>query len=497
MIDYENYRRIRHLHETEGLSPTQIARHLGRDPRTVARWLASDRFVPRKSTPRPSKLDPFKADIARLLEKHPYSARQIYQRITEMGFDGGYTIVKEYVRKIRPRRVKAFLKLSFAPGECAQVDWGTFGTIRVGELRRRLSFFVMVLCHSRMMYVEFTVLQTMEHFLSCHANAFAFFGGVPQRIMVDNLKSAVIRRFVGMEPVLNSRYVDFARHYGFEITPCNVGQPQEKGRVENGVGYVEKNFLSGLDLPEFGAIQPAADQWRDTIANVRIHGETRRKPAEHFLEEKGTLTPLPAHPADVGTIHQVRASRQFRIALDANRYSVPAEYAGQRITLKAYPDRLCIYADDRLIARHVRSYERNRDFEDPDHPKALLEERKKAKDQVLYRRFLSISNRAQEYYQQMEMRRMNPRHHVRQIVAMSEIHGIEAVAAALEDALSLGAFSSECILNLLEQRRRFPAQEAPALHLTRRQDLLDISVESPDLSIYQPQCERSPDDEKE
>ena len=123
-----------------------------------------------------------------------HQVAQILQKIREEGFDGGYSTIKEYVRKVRPRKTPAFLKLSFAPGECAQVDWGSFGTIRVGESTRRLSFFVMVLCHSRMMYLEFTVSQTMEHWLACHQNAFDALGAVPKKIMVDNLKSAVLKR---------------------------------------------------------------------------------------------------------------------------------------------------------------------------------------------------------------------------------------------------------------------------------------------------------------
>ena len=183
---------------------------------------------------RPSKLDPFKGNIFRMLAAHPYSAAQVYQRLREMGFEGSYTIVKDYVHKSRPRRTPAFLKLAFAPGECAQVDWGSFGSVRVGETRRRLSFFVMVLCYSRLMYVEFTLSQTMEHFLAGHQHAFDFFGGVPSKIMVDNLKSAVLKRIIGRAPVFNPKYLDFAGHYGFSIAACNVGKGNEKGRVETG-----------------------------------------------------------------------------------------------------------------------------------------------------------------------------------------------------------------------------------------------------------------------
>ncbi|WP_246804355.1 IS21 family transposase [Desulfosarcina cetonica] len=376
MIDYSLYCKINHLSANDGLTVPQIARELSMDVRTIRKWLDTS-FKPRQSAPRASKLDPFKRNIVRLLEAHPYTATQIFQRIREQGFTGRYSIVKDYVRKVRPPKPNAFLTLSFAPGECAQVDWGSHGSVNVGTTRRRLSFFVMVLCYSRLMYVQFTVSQTMEHFLGCHQSAFDFFGRVPQRIMVDNLKSAVLKRIVGKAPVFNPKYLDFADHYGFTIAACNVGKGNEKGRVENGVGYVKKNFLAGLDIPDFAAIHPAARHWLDTVANVRIHGETREQPIVRFEKEQAYLNPLPHHRFDIATVSQVRASSQFRVALDANRYSVPAEYAGRQLTLKTYPDRICLYNDNKLIARHARSYDRHQDIEDPDHPKQLLLWRKK------------------------------------------------------------------------------------------------------------------------
>lgn len=485
MIDFELFAKIKHYHEQKGLKPSQIAAELGLDPRTVAGWIAEGRFRQRKgSHKRASKLDPFKSSIVRMLEAHPYTAVQVLQRVREEGYAGGYTIVKAYVAKVRPRRSPAFLKLSFAPGECAQVDWGSFGSIGVGETRRRLSFFVMVLCYSRQMYVEFTVSQTMEHFLACHQNAFAFFGSVPRKIMVDNLKSAVLKRALGHDPVLNPVYLDFSNHYGFTIAPCGVRKAHEKGRVENGVGYVKKNFLAGLDLPDFQALNPAARLWLDTIANVRIHGETRRKPVEMFEEERPSLPPLPPHPYDIGVISPVRASTQFRVAFDANHYSVPCAYAGAALTLKAYPDRLCFYHGDKMIARHTRSYDRHKDFEDPDHPGELIVQRKKARDQKIFMRFCSLSQRALDYYRELETRRMSPRHHVQKIVALSEIYGQDLTARAMEDAFHFQAFSCEYIANLLEQRSR-SLPEPGALHLTRRSDLLDLDVQQPDLSIYQ------------
>jgi len=225
---------------------------------------------------------------------------------------------------------------------------------------------------------------------------------------------------------------------------------------------------------------------------VRIHGETRKKPVELFENERSCLSALPVNRFDVATVSQIRASSQFRISVDGNRYSVPAEHAGAALTLKTYPERLCIYREDKLIARHERIYGRGEDIEDPDHPKALLAQRKKARDQKIFMRFLALTPKADLYYRKLARRRMNPAHHVRKIVALSEIYGAEPVARAIEDAFFFEAFSSEYIANLLAQRQRFHKQPC-ALHLTRRQDLLDISLENPDLSVYNDQGE---DDEQ-
>ena len=486
MIDYETFCKIREYREQRGLKVAQIARALDLDRRTVAKWIDEPRFRPRQSTARASKLDPFKSQIRQWLENHPYSAQQVFQRLREDGFDGGYSIVKDYVRIVRPRRAPAFLTLSFAAGECAQVDWGSYGTVAVGETRRKLSLFVMVLCYSRLLYVEFTLNQRMEQFLACHQNAFAYFGNcVPEKIMLDNLKSAVLRRLTGEAPTFNPHYMDFARHAGFTVIACNKGKGNEKGRVESGVGYVKKNFLNGLDIPQFSALNPAARVWMDTIANVRIHGETHKPPVALFAKEQAVLHPGPVEPYDVATVRQVRASPRFRVSYDANRYSVPAEYASTLVMLKVYPDRLCMYHHDKLIARHVRCYDRHKDFENPDHPKALLAQRENAREQKLLGRFLALSPKAEDYYQALAERRLNPRHHVQKIVALSEIYGTEAVARAMEDAFAFQAFSCEYIANLLESRKRL-RPEPTALQLTRRQDLLELDMPEPDLTVYEP-----------
>ena len=483
MIDYHVYCQIHALHRKGGLKIKQIATELGLHAETVSTWLRRPSYEQRKAAPRPSKLDPFKPQILRMLERHRYTAAQILDRLREEGYEGGDTILKSYVAKVRPPNRPAYLTLHFEPGECAQVDWGHAGVINVGNTRRRLSFFVMVLCYSRMLYVEFTLAQTMEHFLACHQNAFEYFGASASRVMVDNLKSAVLSHPAGGPAVFNPRYIDFANHYGFEVRACNVGAANEKGRVENGVRYVRSSFLNGLEIDEFAPINHACRHWLDTVANVRVHGETHRRPIDSFDEERPKLSPLPSAPYDVGLPRAVTASSRFRVALDTNRYSVPSEYAGARLTLRVYPDKLLIYHQHNMIAEHTRSYERRRDFLHPDHERKLLAQRRRGREQLLLMQLMRISARAEEFIDGLQARRLNAPHHIRKIVALAEIYGHDELARAIDDALEYQAFSCEYIANILGQRAR-ALPEPGALHLTRREDLLELDLPDPDLSIY-------------
>jgi len=482
MIDYVTYCRI-HALKGEKLKAGQIAKDLGLHPETVARWLKETSYTPRKSPRRQSLLDPFRDTVTRMINTHDYSAMQIHKRIREAGYKGGYTIVKEFVRKVRPPRSTPYLTLRFDPGECAQVDWGSAGAISVGNTRRRLSFFVMVLGYSRMMYVEFTLGETQEQWLACHQHAFDYFGGCPQRVMVDNLKSAVLSHPAGHPAIFHPRYMELAAHYGFEIRACNVRSPNEKGRVENGVRYVKGSLLRGLGLEQFAPINPAAREWLDTVANVREHGMTHQRPIDLFKREKPQLSALPINTYDVGVPRAVTASAQFRVTLDTNRYSVPSAYASRRLTTRIYPERLLIYHDGKLIAEHPRRYDRHQDYLNADHQSELLVHKRRAREQQRLMHLLRLTPRAEEYYRQLQERRLNPAVHIRKIIALTEIYGEGAVARAIDDALEYQAFSSEYITNILEQRARLlPAPGA--LHLTRREDLLDLELPAPDLSVY-------------
>ena len=492
MIDYTLWCEIHRLAGT-GLSAPRIAAALSLDPKTVRRRLAETSYPQRKATIRKSKLDPFKDRIVRLLERHPYTNEQILREIRAQGYTGGRSILGDYIRRVRPpRRKRAYETLAFAPGECAQVDWGHAGSVRVGNTRRRLSFFVMTLGHSRMMYVEFTLSQRMEYFLGCHANALEFFGGTPRKVMVDNLRSAVLSHPRGGVPEYHPRYLDLAAHYGFEPRACNVRAPHEKGQVERAVAYVRDSFLNGLEPESFAPINPQARLWLDGVANLREHRELKQRPVDRFEDERKALLPLPAAPYDAGIDSTVTASSQFRIVVDTNRYSVPAEYASRRLHLRRYPDRLRVHHDHQLIAEHPRSHERRRDILIEDHQRALLAQRRNAREQRALARLLRLTPAAEPFVQGLQERRFRARHHILKLAALIDIHGPDPVRRAVEDALELEAYSVEYILNLLEQRAR-PLPEAGPLHLTRNEDLLELELPEPDLSVHEqhPRTEES------
>src|ERR1019366_4445943 len=168
-----------------------------------------------------------------------------------------------------------------------------------------------------------------------------------------------------------------------------------------------------------------------------------------------------------------------------NRYSVPPAHASGKLTLKLYAERLRLFDAGKLVAEHVRCFDRYQDIEHPDHAADLIADRHQARCQQLLLRFLNLTPQARPYHEQLAERRINVRHHVQKIVALSEIFGVEVTARAIEDAHALGAYSCEYIANLLEQRRRF-LPEPGALHLTRQSDLLDLDLPAPDLSLYEP-----------
>ena len=364
MIGYETYQRIKLLSESDRMSVTQIAHELGLSCPTVRKMLASSRYLPRKYAPRASKLDPFRDTVKRHLERHQYSSVQIFRMIKEEGYGGGESILRDYISRIRPPSQTAYLTLSFSPGEAAQVDFASCGTIRVGETQMRLSVFMMTLCHSRMIYAEFILRQNMEHFLQCHRNALEYFGGVPGKMIVDNCRVAIDGPSLYGEPVVNRHYAGLASHYGFRVVACGVRKPHEKGRVERGIGYLRQSFLNGREPCTLSAMNCAVRNWMENVVNIRVHGVTKKQPLEMFRAEKESMKSLCLFPYDCRVTHTVRANSQYRIIFETNRYSVPPGLVGKLIEVNVYPRKLVLAHEGKAVAEYERSYEKHKDIVD-------------------------------------------------------------------------------------------------------------------------------------
>jgi len=260
------------------------------------------------------------------------SAQRIYQDLKiELQFSGSYSSVKRFVRRLRQRDPARVWRIEVAPGEEAQVDFGVGAPIIDSEgHKRRAWVFRIVLSYSRKAYSEAVLRQDTETFIRCLENAFRHFGGASRTLNLDNLKAAVLKADFA-DPDLNPKLRDFARHYGVAVLPCLPRTPQHKGKIENSVGYVKHNALAGLKFASLAAENQHLAHWEKTIADVRIHGTTKRQVAQLFAEEKAHLLPLPADLFPCFSEAPRTVHRDSYVEVAKSYYAVPPEYIGQEV----------------------------------------------------------------------------------------------------------------------------------------------------------------------
>ncbi|KKG94227.1 integrase, partial [Methanosarcina mazei] len=295
MLKMEEWLLIRDLY-SQGFSISKISRQTGYARATVRKYLNKKTVPePQKRPGRKSKLDPYKPYILEKLNEGPYTASRLYREIKEMGFDGGKTIVKDFVREVRPKQgVPAILRYETKPGVQAQVDWGELGTIEVDGKLKKLFCFNMILGYSRMRYVEFTLSIDTSTLIQCHLNAFEYFGGFTQEILYDNMKQVVIKRALkSSDSEWNSQFEDFFKCFGFTPRLCRPYRPQTKGKIENTVGYVKRDFVLGRQFTSLEDLNGQVHRWLERV-NSTVHGTTYQIPLERFKEEN--LSPLDQVP---------------------------------------------------------------------------------------------------------------------------------------------------------------------------------------------------------
>ncbi len=362
----------------QGKKIKDIAEALRKSERMIHYYLAEP-SRPRKKRDYPSKLDPFKPYIDTILEDDPSFNREVLLRnLRKQKYQGGITILRDYAaKKAAEINRKAVIRFETEPGFQAQVDWKELGNRLVDGSWKKLYAFVMVFGYSRKPFVMHTTSMDQATVLMCHVLAFQYFGGVPQEILYDNMKTAFIYSTSLEKWVPNKHLLSLARHYGFTPRRCQVRRPQTKGKVERFIHFYEHNFwIEHKAFPVvLDELSEAVLHWTDRICQKKINGldETRN---ERFSHEKPFLTPLPEQTFDCRHSTAVRVSGESLVRVKNNWYSVPPKYIGEQLTVRIDP--LCHQAEITVGEVSIRTFainhdERNMRYYLPEHTQALRE----------------------------------------------------------------------------------------------------------------------------
>ncbi len=482
---------IRHLSEIEKLSGRAIAQRLHCSRHTVA--AALDRQQPPGSAParRTSLLDPYVERIRELLARHPdLSAVRIREEIARAGYAGSAVILRRYLRQVRPARGRVYQEVHYEPGQAMQVDWGECGHVQVGSTMRKVSVFVAVLCHSRMLYIEFTLSQRKAEFYRGLVNALTFFGGSPRQVIFDNLKAAVLNGS-GRHACFHPEFLALCGYFCMQPIACARRDPESKGRVEDGVRYVKHNALAGRadELIRFEDYLALAPTWRDQVANVRLHESTRARPIDRFQQERALLRPLPAIRFDTDEVVPAVVNPHARIAFDGNRYSAPPQFVRKPLTIRANRDDLRLLHEGQVVARHVRSYERGQLLVLPEHRLAALTLRQRPQQRALEQEFDAWGPEARAFHLGLNSRPVKTSVHVRRLLKLAQVYGRTEVLAAISCALALATYDAAYVENLLLAERRRRQLPTPTIPTPKRRELIDdIELEPADPALYDRFC---------
>jgi len=457
MITAETKAEIRRLFYAEHWPVGTISSALSVHHGTVENAIGVESFRSPSGTPRSSKMDPFLPFVRETLGRYPkVCASRIFEMIRERGYTGrSSSQVRRVVSRLRPPpAAEAYLRLSVLPGEEAQADWGSFGSIAIGRGRRPLSGFVMVLSWSRGVDALFTVDQTLESFLRGHSQAFDYFGGVPRTVLYDNLKSAVLERR-GEAIHFHPRLLELCGHYHFAPRPCRPARGNEKGRVERMIRYLRTSFFAARSFRDLDDLNAQFRRWRDEVAHARrLPGDATLTVAEALERERERLLPLPAHPFECDTVRVVSSGKTPYVRFDRNMYSIPYDQIRKPLTLVAGPTRVRVLAGDRELANHARSYDTQQVIEDPAHIEALVAAKRNAQPVKARDRLRTAVPRTDRIFEALAARGESLGHHTVRLLHLLDEYGAEELAAAVQAAVERQAWGAGCVAHILEQRRR-------------------------------------------
>lgn len=341
--------------QAQGYRQLEIAEMLNVSVRTVRNYLKNPP-TPIKAVKRASKLDPFFGMIKPIISDNPYyNCELLYGILVKAGYSGGKTILRDLVSRLRKEIItEAVIRFETVPGHQAQVDWKEFGRQHVDGTDQKLYAFVMTLGYSRYSFVRYTLDMKQDTFLSCHIDAFHYFGGIPHTILYDNMKTAFVADSNGVFHPQKS-LLSLASHYGFVPERCRVRRPQTKGKVERTIGYLDNNFWERVKNEDLEIDQLNEDVllWIDSIKDKPISGIGESR-AVRFERDRAELLPLPAQDLDVRLAVPCTVNRESMITYETNRYSVSPELISRTVELRI--DRRCRHAEVFFEGQSIKSF---------------------------------------------------------------------------------------------------------------------------------------------
>jgi transposase len=424
-----------------------LAREFGVSRNAVRRALrAEDRGAPATRAERPSKLDPYRAKIKNLVIDQDLSVVRVQEEIAALGYTGGASILKEYVRTLRPaRRPQPTIRMETSPGDLAQMDWSPY-SLRLGVEETVVHAFSLVLAWSRYAFVRFVTQTDLVTIERLHVEALEHIVGVPARISYDNMTTVGCHRGPG-EIWLNPSFERLARHYGYSIEILPPGRPQLHGTVERFFGHLEGNFLAGRTFVSLEDLNRKLVGWLER-ANARVHGTTRERPVDRLRAERAYLRPLPGQRAETAQVLERKVQTDFSVTVGTNRYSVPPRFVGRYATVKLYDKQLEVVIDTEVVARHARlegSYERSLL---PEHEAAF--HHLSPQRELLKVAFLRLGPMAEDYYEGLRRGRgKGAGYHMARILRLADRYGSRTVSGALVHAARFGAYSAEAVARVL------------------------------------------------
>jgi transposase len=486
----ELYGRVRYAVQIEGISRRETARRFGIDPRTVAKMLSFS--VPpgyrRSQPPKRPKLDLFVGLIDQILDedqgrpaKQRHTSKRIFERLRdEHAYRGGLTVVKDYVHAARQRQREVFVPLRHDPGH-AQADFGEALAV-IGGVERKIHFFAMDLPHSDAGFVQAYPAETTEAFCAGHVAAFAFFGKVPASVLYDNTKLAVARILGDGRRQRTRVFSELQSHYLFADRFGRPGKGNDKGKVEGLVGFARRNYL--VPVPQaasFAALneQLLADCRRRLDDRLRGHSETI---GERLTRDLACFHDLPASPYEACETRAGRVSSLSLVRYRGTDYSVPTAYGHREVLIRGSVESVVIACGAEIIARHVRSYEREDFVYDPRHYLALLERKIGALDQAAPLAGWNLPEVFTVLRRLLEARMGKPgKREFVQVLRLLEVFELEVVAAGVRDAIARGAIGFDAVKHLVLCRVE---RRPPRLDLTSYPDLPRATVATTSARSY-------------